>query len=98
MAVTHSVVLYDPKETSAEVKAAAGFLAGYSGRTREAYTLDLRQFYGWCDKHHLRLFEVTRTTSSSTPESWRSSAGRRRRSAAACRRWRASTATPQRRA
>ncbi|HEV2071197.1 MAG TPA: site-specific integrase [Acidimicrobiales bacterium] len=61
MAVTHSVVLYDPTETSAEVKAAAGFLAGYSGRTREAYTLDLRQFYGWCDKHHLRLFEVTRT-------------------------------------
>ena len=31
MAVTHSVVLYDPTETSAEVKAAAGFLAGYSG-------------------------------------------------------------------
>ncbi len=61
MAVTHSVVLYDPKETSAEVKAAAGFLAGYSGRTREAYTLDLRQFYGWCDRHHLQLFEVTRT-------------------------------------
>ncbi len=61
MAVTHSVVLYDLKETSAEVKAAAGFLAGYSGRTREAYTLDLRQFYGWCDRHHLQLFEVTRT-------------------------------------
>ena len=39
MAVTHSVVLYDPKETSAEVKAAAGFLAGYSGPTRQAYTL-----------------------------------------------------------
>ena len=34
MAVTHSVVVYDPTETSAEVKAAAGFLAGYSGRTR----------------------------------------------------------------
>jgi integrase/recombinase XerD len=61
MAVTHSVVLYDPTETSAEVKAVAGFLAGYSGRTREAYTLDLRQFYGWCDRHRLQLFEVTRT-------------------------------------
>ena len=34
MAVTHSVVLYDPKETSAEVKAAAGFLGGYSGPAR----------------------------------------------------------------
>ncbi len=43
MAGTHSVVLYHPKDTLAEVKAAAGFLAGYSGRTREAYTLDLRQ-------------------------------------------------------
>ncbi len=99
MAATHSVVLYDPRETSAEVKAAAGFLAGYSGRTRDAYTLDLRQFYGWCDRHHLQLFEVTRThTSSSTPESSRNSAGRRRRSAAACQQWRASTATPRRRA
>ncbi|MBW3546513.1 MAG: site-specific integrase [Actinobacteria bacterium] len=61
MTATHSVVLYDPKDTSAEVQAAAGFLAGYSGRTREAYTLDMRQFYGWCDRHHLELFEVTRT-------------------------------------
>lgn len=39
MAMNTSVVLYDPQETSAEVKAVAGFLAGYSGRTREAYTL-----------------------------------------------------------
>ncbi len=54
MTVTHSVVLYDPKKTSAEVKAAAGFLAGYSGRTREAYTLDLPHLYGWCDKRHLQ--------------------------------------------
>lgn len=38
-------MLYDPPETSVEVKAVAGFLAGYSGRTREAYTLDLRTFY-----------------------------------------------------
>jgi integrase/recombinase XerD len=26
----------------------AGFLAGYRSQTREAYTLDLRQFTGWC--------------------------------------------------
>ncbi|HSH59564.1 MAG TPA: hypothetical protein VK988_07970 [Acidimicrobiales bacterium] len=39
----------------------AGFLAGYSDRTREAYTLDLRTFYRWCDQHRLGLFEVTRT-------------------------------------
>lgn len=40
MASNHPLVLYDPQETSEEVKAAAGFLAGFSGRTREAYTLD----------------------------------------------------------
>jgi len=61
MATNTSVVLYDPQETSSEVKAIAGFLAGYSGRTREAYTLDLRMFYRWCDEHHLDLFSVTRT-------------------------------------
>lgn len=61
MAVCHSVVLYEPTETSAEVVTVAGFLAGYSGRTREAYTLDLRQFIRWCDEHRLTLFEVTRT-------------------------------------
>ena len=53
-------MLYDPRDASAEVKAAAGFLAGYSGRTREAYTLDLRQFCGWCANHDLGLFEVKR--------------------------------------
>lgn len=61
MATNTSVVLYDPQETSAEVKAIAGFLAGYSGRTREAYTLDLRMFYRWCDEHRLELLGVTRT-------------------------------------
>ena len=61
MATNTSVVLYDPQETSLEVKAIAGFLAGYSGRTREAYTLDLRMFYRWCDEHRLELFRATRT-------------------------------------
>jgi site-specific recombinase XerD len=61
MAASHSVVLYEPTETSPEVTTAAGFLAGYSGRTREAYTLDLRQFIRWCGEHRLGLFKVTRT-------------------------------------
>ena len=61
MAASHSVVLYEPTETSKEVTTAAGFLAGYSGRTREAYTLDLRQFVRWCNEHCLPLFDVTRT-------------------------------------
>jgi hypothetical protein len=67
MAVSHSVVLYEPTETSAEVVTVAGFLAGYSGRTREAYTLDLRQFIRWCDEHRLGLFDVTRTHIASRP-------------------------------
>jgi hypothetical protein len=29
---------------------AAGFLAGYTGLTRKAYTLDLRQFTAWCHR------------------------------------------------
>ena len=37
-----------------------GFLAGYRGFTREAYTLDLRQFAAWCWQHDLRLFDVRR--------------------------------------
>ena len=60
MAERTSIVLYDPLTTDREVITAAGFLAGYSGRTREAYTLDLRQFVGWCGEHGLALFEVRR--------------------------------------
>jgi len=61
MAASNSVVLYDPQDTSPEVRTLAGFLAGYSGRTREAYTLDLRMFYRWCEEHGLGLFDLTRT-------------------------------------
>jgi hypothetical protein len=37
-----------PAFTDAERLALAGYLAGYRGLTREAYTLDLRQFTSWC--------------------------------------------------
>jgi hypothetical protein len=40
--------------------AVAGFLAGYSGRTREAYSLDLRQWHRWCTERPLDLFAVSR--------------------------------------
>ena len=46
--------------TNTERLALAGFLAGYSGLTREAYELDLRQYTSWCHQHHLRLFQVRR--------------------------------------
>jgi hypothetical protein len=38
--------------------ALGGFLAGYRGLTREAYTLDLRQFTGWCRARSVPLFSV----------------------------------------
>jgi integrase/recombinase XerD len=49
-----------PVFTTAERLALAGFLAGYSGLTREAYELDLRQYASWCHTNHLRLFGARR--------------------------------------
>ena len=40
--------------------AAAGFLARYSGRTREAYALDLRAFFAWCAARDADPFTLTR--------------------------------------
>ncbi len=41
-------------------RAIAGFLAGYSGATLEAYRLDLRQWVGWLDSAGLGVFGVER--------------------------------------
>ena len=49
-----------PVFTNTERLALAGFLAGHSGLTREAYELDLRQYTSWCHQHHLRLFQARR--------------------------------------
>jgi site-specific recombinase XerD len=49
-----------PVFTNTEQLALAGFLAGYSGLTRRAYELDLRQYASWCHQHHLRLFQARR--------------------------------------
>jgi integrase/recombinase XerD len=49
-----------PVFINTERLALAGFLAGYSGLTREAYELDLRQYANWCHQHHLRLFQARR--------------------------------------
>lgn len=43
-----------------ERQALAGYLSGYSGLTRDAYTLDLRQYTAWCTAHGLRLFDAKR--------------------------------------
>src|ERR1700678_2831762 len=49
-----------PAFTDPERLALAGYLAGYRGLTRDAYTLDLRQFTGWCRARSLALFSVRR--------------------------------------
>jgi integrase len=43
-----------------EQLALAGFLAGYSGLTRDAYVLDLRQYVAWCTEHRLAVFGARR--------------------------------------
>jgi site-specific recombinase XerD len=61
-ATTSSTALatIQPAFTNTERLALAGFLAGYRGLTREAFTLDLRQFIGWCQARSLPLFAVRR--------------------------------------
>ncbi len=49
-----------PAFTDPERLALAGFLAGYRGLTREAYTMNLRQFTTWCRARSLPLFAVRR--------------------------------------
>jgi hypothetical protein len=49
-----------PVFTSTERLSLAGFLAGYSGLTRQAYELDLRQYASWCQQHRLHLFGARR--------------------------------------
>jgi integrase/recombinase XerD len=54
------VVSVEPLFTEAERTALVGFLAGYSGLTRDAYALDLRMFTAWCQQHRLHLFQAHR--------------------------------------
>jgi integrase/recombinase XerD len=63
MATTSTLTAVDSIEsvfTEPERLALSGFLAGYTGLTREAYALDLRQFASWCQQHHVRLFRARR--------------------------------------
>ena len=55
-----ALVTIQPVFTESERLALAGFLAGYRGLTREAYTLDLRQFTAWCRLRSLSVFSVRR--------------------------------------
>jgi integrase/recombinase XerD len=53
---TTTVVPRERLFSSEEEVALVGFLAGYSGLTREAYQLDLRQYVQWCAEHRIALF------------------------------------------
>jgi hypothetical protein len=64
-----------PVFSSAEWLALAGFLAGYSGLTRQAYELDLRQFASWCQQRQLALFAARRADIECSPATWRPAAG-----------------------
>jgi site-specific recombinase XerD len=50
----------EPLFTVNERQALAGYLAGYNGLTRDAYTLDLRQYTTWCTMHGVHLFAAKR--------------------------------------
>ncbi len=55
------LVLVDIDPSRQQVnRAIAGFLAGYSAATLEAYRLDLRQWVGWLDSAGLGVFVVER--------------------------------------
>ncbi len=54
------MVLAEATTNERERLALAGFLAGYSGLTRDAYALDLRQFLAWCTGHGTHLFGARR--------------------------------------
>ena len=57
---SNALVPLVPVFSPPERLALAGFLAGYSGLTREAYGLDPRQFTTWCRARSLALFAVPR--------------------------------------
>jgi site-specific recombinase XerD len=57
---TTTAVAVRPLFSSEEHHALLGFLAGYSGLTREAYALDLRQYVAWCTERHLAVFGARR--------------------------------------
>jgi site-specific recombinase XerD len=54
------IAVTEPAFTNAERLALAGFLAGYTGLTRDAYALDPRQYVSWCQQHQVRLFDARR--------------------------------------
>jgi predicted branched-subunit amino acid permease len=59
-ATSTAIAVAGPVFTGPEQLALAGFLAGYTGLTRRAYALDLRQYASWCQQRHVGLFQARR--------------------------------------
>lgn len=78
-AVAELVALDETLFSRDEQAALAGSSAGYSGLTRDAYTLDRRQYTSWCTLRGLLLFAARRVDI----ETFRGDA-RGRRSLAGC--------------
>jgi Phage integrase, N-terminal SAM-like domain len=60
LSISASLATRDELFSTDEQLALAGFLAGYSGLTRDAYTLDVRQYVSWCTEHRLAVFGARR--------------------------------------
>jgi hypothetical protein len=98
ISISTAVATRDELFSASEQLALAGFLAGYSGLTRDAYTLDLRQYVAWCTEHRVAVFGGVAPISSVSPVTSSPCAGPGPPSPAGCAPWPASTATPNRRA
>jgi site-specific recombinase XerD len=55
-----AVAVIEELFTPVEEVELSGFLASYSSLTREAYTLDLRQYETWCTQRSIALFGARR--------------------------------------
>jgi hypothetical protein len=61
MSESATVMIPEPTSLFGPVQlAAAGFLARYSGRTRDAYALDLKTYFAWRATRGTEVFEMTR--------------------------------------
>ncbi len=91
-----ALVPVTPVFTNTERLALAGFLAGYSGLTRQAYELDLRQYASWCQQHQLRLFAARRADIECFARDLEARAAPAPPSPGGCAQSQGSTATPSR--
>ena len=61
MSESATAVIPEPMPLFGPVQlAAAGFLARYSGRTRDACALDLKTYFAWCAARGTEVFAMTR--------------------------------------